>query len=92
VANKTTISLGNALDIVNVGNLKPRLQTAMEKKPHVVLIADKVERSDTAGIQLIYSFMQYAKEKDVAVSWQKPSDSLIETIAKLGMTDALQIN
>jgi len=89
MANKTTLSLGSALDIVHVGDLKPRLTTALEKKPHVVLIADKVERTDTAGVQLIYSFMQYAKEKDVAVTWQKPSDNLLETVRKLGMSEAL---
>ena len=92
MSSKTTVSLGSALDIVNVGTLKPRLQTALEKKPHVVLIADKVERADTAGIQLIYSFMHSAKQRDVTVTWQKPSANLIESIEKLGMTEALHIN
>ncbi|MGB0496526.1 MAG: STAS domain-containing protein [Kangiellaceae bacterium] len=91
MANKTTVSLGSALDIVHVGSLKPRLLAALEKKPHVVLIADKVERSDTAGIQLIYSFINYAKDKDVAVSWQKPSVNLLNTIEKLGMTNHLKL-
>ncbi len=89
MANKTTLSLGSALDIVHVADLKPRLTSALEKKPHVVLIADKIERTDTAGVQLVYSFMQYAKEKDVAVTWQKPSENLLETATKLGMSEAL---
>ncbi len=90
MTNKTTLNLGNALDIVHVGTLKPRLLSALEKKPHVVLIADKVERTDTAGVQLIYSFMQYAENKDVVISWQKPSVNLLNTVAKLGMSTSLK--
>lgn len=92
MANQTTLNLGSALDIVHVGALKPRLLAALKKKPHVVLIADKVERSDTAGVQLIYSFIQYALEKDVAVTWQKPSDYLMDIVAKLGMSEHFNFN
>ncbi|MFT6733182.1 MAG: anti-anti-sigma regulatory factor [Polaribacter sp.] len=91
MANKTTLNLGSALDIVNASTLKPRLMSALKKKPHIVLIADKVERSDTAGVQLIYSFLQCAKKKDLAVTWQKPSANLLDIAEKLGMSRDLEL-
>jgi len=91
MANKTTLNLGSAIDIVHASTLKPMLMSALKKKPHIVLIADKVERSDTAGVQLIYSFLQCAKKKDLAVTWKKPSANLLDIAEKLGMSRDLEL-
>lgn len=92
MAKKTTVSLGSALDIANVSGLKKRLVTAIEKELPVVLVAEKVDKTDSAGLQLIYAFIQKVNQKGHQVSWQKPSDSILETSEILGMTGALNLN
>jgi len=92
LSNKTTVSLGDALDIANASKLKERLQSSLSKKDVIVLIADKVKKADTAGLQLVYAFMKAGIDLGKSVSWQKPSDKLIQVSEKLGMKDALSLN
>ncbi len=89
MSDKTTVSLGNALDIMHAAGIKERLSSALEKKPHIVLISDKVERADTAGLQLIYSFKQIVEARQKQMSWKKPSDALLQASDLLGLTEAL---
>jgi len=91
LSDKTTVSLGSALDIMHVSALKERLAASLEKKSHIVLISDKVERADTAGLQLIYAFKLQAESAQKQLSWQKPSDTLKQACESLGLTDALGI-
>lgn len=94
MTDKTTVSLGKALDIMHVDNLKGRLITARDKHKHIVLIADKIEKADTAGLQLIYSFIRSLAEldSDAGFSWQKPSTALLSSCNTLGMTKHLKLN
>ncbi len=89
LSDKTTVSLGTALDIVHASGLKERLAAALEKKPHIVLISDKVERADTAGLQLIYAFKKEVEASQKRMSWKKPSDALLQASDSLGLTAAL---
>ncbi len=89
MTDKTTVSLGSALNIMNVSGLKTRLAAALSKNLQIVLISDKIEKADTAGLQLIYSFIVKAKEQGNSVSWQKPSDALFQACETLGMSEAL---
>lgn len=91
MSKKTTVSLGNALDIMNVSGLKARLSSAMEKKLTVVLIADKIDKVDTAGIQLIYAFIKKIEQQDNTVVWQKPSDTLLQISETIGMREHLNL-
>lgn len=91
MSNKTTVSLGSALDIMHASGLKERLQAALGKKDNIVLIADKVERADTAGLQLIYAFIQEVDNQGKNISWQKPTNELMQACEVLGLCDALQI-
>ena len=92
LAKKTSVSLGTALDIVHVAALKKRLATALDKALPVVLVAEKVEKADTAGLQLIYAFIQKVNQKGFQVSWQKPTDSLLQTSEILGLSEVLKLN
>ncbi len=89
---KTTVNLGAALDIANASALKGRLQNALAKDMSVLLIADKVEKADTAGLQLIYAFINAVQAKGYNVSWQKPSDKLIQASEILGLADELYLS
>ncbi len=91
MSDKTTVSLGSALDIMHANGLKERLNNAMQKKSHIVLISDKVERADTAGLQLIYAFKLAVESKNKSLSWQKPTDALVKASEMLGMREALAL-
>ena len=91
MAKKTTVSLGHALDIQNASALKSRLENALSKSLPVVLVSDKVEKADTAGLQLIYSFIKEVENQGRDVSWQKPSDSLIQASETLGLSEKLYL-
>lgn len=91
MVKKTSVRLGNALDIMHAAQLKTRLETCLAKNKPVVLISDKVERADTAGLQLIYAFIQAVESAGHSVSWQKPSDPLRQIAETLGMEQHLNL-
>jgi len=91
LAKKTTVSLGQSLDIVNAASLKARLENALSKALPVVLVSDKVEKADTAGLQLIYAFIKELEKQGRDVSWQKPSDNLIQASEILGLSEKLYL-
>ena len=88
---KTRVSLGNALDIAHVEELKIRLEAALTKEPKVVMVADKVQRADTAGLQLVCAFLLKADTQGIKVSWQKPSAAILRTGRLLGTLSALRL-
>lgn len=83
--------MGSAVDIMQASALKTRLAAAADKKLPVVLIADKVEKADTAGLQLVYAFIKHVERQGNPVSWQKPSDPLIQSSEILGMRELLYL-
>ncbi|TQV86719.1 STAS domain-containing protein [Aliikangiella coralliicola] len=91
MAKKTSVSLGAALDIMNASSLKTRLETALAKDLPVVLVSDKIERADSAGLQLIYAFIKKVEQRGHTVSWQKPSDTLKQSSEILGLSKQLYL-
>ena len=91
MGKKTTVSLGSALDIMHASGLKTRLASALAKNLPVVLVSDKVEKADTAGLQLVYAFIKKAESQGNEVSWQKPSDMLYQASELLGLCQALKL-
>lgn len=92
MSKKTTVNIGSALDIMHVSTLKERLFKASAKNLPVVLVCDKVEKADTAGLQLIYAFIRQIENQGHQVSWQKPSEILIQVSQALGMQQALYLS
>ena len=89
MASKTSFSCGSAVDIVNVNSLQQRLLKALDKSSTIELKADKVEKADSAGLQL---FVAANKELNAAggqMIWKKPSESLLTAAKQLGLTEAL---
>ncbi|MEE4246633.1 MAG: STAS domain-containing protein [Kangiellaceae bacterium] len=92
MATKTTVSCGQYLDIQHAAELKARLLKAVDKQPsQCVLTANKVERVDSAGLQLIYAFMKELDQMGTAVSWKQPTESLQTGAKLLGMTELLNL-
>lgn len=92
MGKKTTVSLGIAIDIMHAAALKERLAAALAKDLPVVLVSDKVEKADTAGLQLLYAFITKVEKQGHRVTWQKPSDVIIQAVEILGMCEVLHLS
>jgi len=88
------IELPENLTIANSHAFHDELEAVIEKQPSndLVLHAEKVNRADTAGLQLMLAFVQSSRERQVNVVWDKPSTTLLDTAAALGITTTLGLH
>ncbi|BFM05983.1 STAS domain-containing protein [Halioxenophilus aromaticivorans] len=89
MADKTTFSCGDSLDIQQVSSLYKRLQKSVEKAINIELKADLVAKADTAGLQMFVSLRQELKALGGDIIWKKPSDELLQAAKLLGLTVSL---
>jgi len=90
--SKTTFSCGEALDIVHSISLHERLQKALLKSSTIELKADKVEKADTAGLQLLVALAQEVRKTEGRLVWKKPSEHLLTAAEQLGLKQVLGLN
>lgn len=93
MASKFDFRLPEQLTIVNVNSLCDALHELISKQNYdkLVIKADQVQRADTAGLQLMLSFVFAAREQHIDLIWSKPSKKLQEAAAILGLQQALGI-
>jgi len=90
MSKKSTLSLPNRLDISEVVSLKDRMDKALEKDSTVVDVkADKVQRLDSAGLQLLLSFKAAVINADKVMSLSNPTDEFLAAVELLGATELL---
>ena len=92
MSDKTTLTLPEQLDISQVDSLKDRMDKSLAKDVSIFeLSADKVERVDSAGIQLLLSFKNAVKEANKEFKLLKPSDEFLAAADLLGTTELLEL-
>lgn len=89
MANRTSFSCGEALDINQASSLYQRLQKSMQKSHTIELRAKSVSKVDTAGLQLLLALSLEAERCGGKIIWQAPSSTLISSARLLGMADKL---
>ncbi len=82
---KTSFSCGSALDIEHVLALYARLQRSLKKSTVIILTSDAVVKADTAGLQLILSFIREVENRGGKVIWKNPSAALLGASRRLGI-------
>lgn len=87
----TDIDCCISLDVSLAAGLQRQLQVALDNGMPVRLQAHRVERTDTAILQLLASFMQAARRQGIAVSWERPSAALCRAARLLGLVRALEL-
>ncbi len=92
MANKTTFSCGEALDIVHATSLYNRLQKALLKSSVIELKAEHVEKADTAGLQLMAALAREVEKTGGKLIWKKPTQALSQAADRLGLSQALHLN
>ncbi|MCP3674946.1 MAG: STAS domain-containing protein [Gammaproteobacteria bacterium] len=92
MSDKTTLTLPEQLDIAQVVSLKDRMDKALAKEVSVFeLIAEKIERVDSAGMQLLLSFKNAVQEANKEFKLLKPSDEFLTAADLLGSTELLEL-
>ena len=92
MANKTTFSCGEALDIINAIALHKRLTTSLQKASVIELKADTVMKADTAGLQLMAALSTEVNKTGGQLIWKKPSEALISAAQQLGLEQAIGLS
>lgn len=86
---ETTFVCGEALDVICIANLHQSLKAAIEKRKDFVLDASKVERVDTAALQLLCAFTEHAIGSGLGFRWCDPSPEVREAARTLGVLEKL---
>lgn len=89
MADKTTFSCGESLDVQQAEALYKRLQKCMEDSINIELKSDDVKKADTSGLQMIISLRKELNSLGGDIVWKKPSQELIQSAVLLGLTENL---
>jgi anti-anti-sigma factor len=89
--NVTEIQCAESLDISMAAALHQTLKKALESGAPITLQVHKVERADTAALQVLAAFMRAARARGITVSWNAPSASLRRSAQLLGLAQELEI-
>lgn len=90
--NKTSLSLGESLDISQATSLHGRMLRALEKSSTIELKADAVQKADTAGLQLLLSLKKEVTMQGGEIIWKKPSKNLLDSAQLLGLFEHLGLH
>ena len=88
-AKKKTVNCGDTLTIAQAADLHQQLRQAMEASSTVEVVADKIEKVDTAGLQLIIAALREIEKAGGHMVWKQPSPVLLDAANTLGMTSSL---
>ena len=92
MTKKVSLSCGKYLDIAHVADIKSRVNKAFEKSGEVFMIsADKIERVDSAGIQLLLVTSRKCRKHKIDFKIVKYSAVFHSAIELLGLTEHLSI-
>ena len=94
MAQTVEYQLPENLTVANVHPVHEQFELLVEDKAndHIIIHASSVQRADTAGIQLLYAMVVAAKERQITLSWDNPSEKLRSAAQILGMTGQLGIH
>ena len=91
MTNRTSFSCGENLDIAHATSMHQRLQKSLQKSVIIEIKADKVNKADTAGLQLLAALAKEVANRDGSLIWKKPSETLLMTAQQLGLSQALML-
>jgi ABC-type transporter Mla MlaB component len=90
-SESSEINLGDSLSIQDVAQLLVDIGQAFDLAIPIKLKGGDVDRIDGAGLQLLSMLMKTGEERDVKISWNSASESIIEGAKQLGIQDQLQL-
>ena len=91
MSDVTDIDFGEILDISFAAKLHSQLKDDVKKNTTVNFITSNLTRIDASCLQVLTSFVSYAKENDIHVQWQEPGDVVKEAARLTGLTEFLEL-
>jgi len=88
-ANDNTICFDGVLDITLVFQYYERFNEILNNHKSVVINAEKIEKVDGAGLQLLVTFIKSAKNLNLEVTWSGVSDDFKKSASLIGLSDSL---
>ena len=92
MSDATTIDLGEVLDISFAAKIHAQLKDEVGNNSSVNFITSELTRVDASCLQVLASFMGYAKENDIAVHWEAPNDVLKDAARLTGLSEILELS
>lgn len=90
-SNSEKIILEEDVSIVQVAVLKEAWLPMLDSGKDIDINASAVEDIDTAGLQLLLSLVKTAKDSGRSVTWESPSEAVINAVKETSLRDALGI-
>lgn len=91
-ANRTEVVLQGDLSVAQTRATHRQLNQALVRGQPIYVDADKLERVDGAGAQLLLTFCRTARERRVRLEWRRVSPALVHIAQVLGLSDILGIS
>jgi len=82
---KKGIDCAESLDITVVADLYREFQDNLAQGKPVTVDLGKVNRIDTAAVQLLVAFAGEAVTKNIAISWKDTPEAVVDAFRVLGM-------
>lgn len=79
------IQCGEQLTVAQVADLYPRLLATLAEGQAVSIDISAIERTDAAGIQLLYGFQRDAVAQQLVIIWSQASNIFCDAVDILGM-------
>ena len=90
-ADATQVRLEAALGIRDAQRLHELLSPALLASQAITIDGARVERIDTAALQVLANFCRTAHEQGLTLTWQEPSPGLQQTAQLLGLESIFEI-
>jgi len=90
-ADTTHVALQVALGAADARRLYEKLGAALANATAIVMDGERVERIDSAALQVLANFCRAARERGVALVWQNPSTGLQQAAQNLGLQTILEM-
>lgn len=91
MAEPTMVDLPENLTIAHAELLHEQLDAYTSESAGVILNAAAVVRADTAGLQLIYAFIQVLQQHGAPCRWVGVPPLLLDAAAGLGLREQLNL-
>lgn len=92
MSDATVIDFGEVLDISFAAKLHAQLKDDIKEDSTVQFITSELTRIDTSCLQVLASFMGYAKENQINIEWPDVSDVVKDAARLTGLNEIIQIS
>lgn len=87
----TVIDCGEVLAIANVAEMYTQALSGLADGHLIHFDVSKIERIDTAAIQMIYAFSKEAAKQGHVLQWQDASETFVRNVKTLGLAAMINL-